>query len=272
VGTPILLASTQADGHGTVVDPPSRVYRVYLSNPENPNFPLAAQAVAIDGTQAYYTWNEVSRNIPEAVQQGLPPGFDFSPWLPDAAIASGGRVDPDSPDYPRTYAGLDQVSPDWPTTPVQGGTVITVDTYATAPHMPSVWDVWMTTADWNPTMPLSWDTLEHLGRPTPVLANNHFTFDLSIPADRSGHHVLFVAWQRDDPVGEVFFSTSDLDVTPLACIGDIDGNGAVDVADLLALLSAWGTDGAGANLATPLNLVDVADVLLLIDAWGDCEG
>jgi len=212
VALPLLLVSLASTvfGHGTVVDPISRVYRVYLSNPENPNFPLAAQAVAIDGAQSYYTWNELSRNIAAAVQAGLPPGYDYSPWVPDGQIASGGRVDPQSSEYPRTYAGLDQESPDWPATPVTAGETIEVDFLATAPHDPSVWDVWMTTPDWDAATALRWSEMEFLGRPTPILIGGHYFFDLQIPSDRVGHHVLWVAWQRDDPVGEVFFSTSDL--------------------------------------------------------------
>jgi len=101
-----------AYGHGTMVFPISRVYQVYQANPDNPAFELAANAVAIDGTTSYYTWNEVSRNIAEAVNGGLPAGFDYSPWMPDGQLASAGRTDPASSEYPRTYAGLDQVSAD----------------------------------------------------------------------------------------------------------------------------------------------------------------
>lgn len=213
----VLAAAAPAEllAHGTVVSPVSRVYRVYQSNPENPNFPLAANAVAIDGKLSYYTWNEVSRNIPQAVQAGLPPGYDYSPWMPDGQLASAGRVDPQSSDYPRTYAGLDQVSPDWPKTSVTAGETITVDWYATAPHDPSVWDVWMTTPDWSPSQPLTWGKMEFLGRPTVTFSGSHYTFDLTVPVDRAGHHVLWVAWQRNDPVGEVFVSTTDLDVRPI---------------------------------------------------------
>ena len=60
--------------------------------------------------------------------------------------------------------------------------------------------------------------MEFIERPDPVLNNGHYTFDLEIPPDRSGQHVLWIAWQRNDPVGEVFFSTSDLSITPSSCI------------------------------------------------------
>ncbi len=201
-----------AFGHGSTVSPKSRVYRVYQSNPENPNFQLAANAVQMDSKDAYYTWNQVSQNIPEAVQAGLPAGFDYSPWVPDGQIASGGRTD-SAVFGDLTYKGLDQVSSQWPTTPVMAGETMVVDFWATMPHQPSVWDVWMTTPDWDANTALNWNQMEFLGRPDPTLANNHYTFDLDVPDDRSGHHVLWIAWQRDDPVGEVFFTSADLMIT-----------------------------------------------------------
>ena len=231
---------TSLFAHGTTVSPVSRVYNVFQANPDNPSFALAANAVAMDGTLSYYTWNELSRNIPEAVTAGLPAGFDYSPWVPDGELASGGRTDPNSPDYPRTYAGLDQVSSDWPTTPVTAGETILVDFLATAPHDPSVWDVWMTTPDWTPDTPLNWAQMEFLGRPQVVLDAGSYTFDLTIPGDRTGHHVLWIAWHRDDPVGEVFFATSDLMIAPDPSVmfvrGDATQDGMVNIADAIASL------------------------------------
>ena len=211
-----MVAGTMAAyGHGSAISPQSRVYRVYQSNPENPNFDLARNAVDMDGKGAYYTWNQVSRNIAEAVDSGLPAGFDYSPWVPDGQLASGGRVDQTR--WPGlTYAGLDQVSSEWPTVPVVAGETMDIDFYATAVHEPSVWDVWMTTPDWDPNTELNWGQMEFLGRPDPVLTGNHYNFDLEVPTDRTGHHVLWIAWQRDDPVGEVFFSTSDLMISASA--------------------------------------------------------
>ena len=51
---------------------------------------LAETAVEIDGTLSYYTWNELSRNIEDAVTDGLPEGYDYSEWVPDGELASGG--------------------------------------------------------------------------------------------------------------------------------------------------------------------------------------
>jgi predicted carbohydrate-binding protein with CBM5 and CBM33 domain len=228
-------------GHGSVVSPESRVHRVYASNPENPSFQLARNAIARDGTNSYYTWTELSRNIPQAVTAGLPAGFDYSPWVPDGQLASGGRV-AIGPGIPRTYAGLDQVSADWPTSPAKAGKKLAIDFDAHTPHDPSVWDVWMTTADWNPTQELNWDQMEFLGRPAVTLSNMQYRFDVMVPSDRVGHHVLWIAWHRDDPVGEVFFSTSDLMIAaaePLA--GDFNGDTRVDAADYTVWRNTGGT-------------------------------
>lgn len=56
------------------------------------------------------------------------------------------------------------------------------------------------------------------------------------------------------------------------CLGDLDGNGAVDGADLAALLGAWGACGrpCGADLDGG-GTVDAADLSLLLGAWGGCS-
>ncbi len=55
-----------------------------------------------------------------------------------------------------------------------------------------------------------------------------------------------------------------------ACSSDLDCNGAVDVFDLLEVLSNWGTNGPGADIESPTNVVDVFDLLELLSSWGDC--
>ena len=73
-----------------------------------------------------------------------------------------------------------------------------------------------------------------------------------------------------NPVGAV--STIEVDalakVAP-ALTGDLNGDGAVDVSDLLVLLAGWG----GCPTACPADLdgngtVDVSDLLILLANWG----
>jgi hypothetical protein len=56
--------------------------------------------------------------------------------------------------------------------------------------------------------------------------------------------------------------------TPAPSIpGDVDGDGDVDLADLLALIGAWGTDDAAADVNGD-GVVDTTDLLILISNWG----
>ena len=57
-------------------------------------------------------------------------------------------------------------------------------------------------------------------------------------------------------VDSVIVSVTDCGTTE--CTGDLDGNGQVNVNDLLQLIGAWG------------NPYDVNDLLELIGAWGEC--
>ena len=57
---------------------------------------------------------------------------------------------------------------------------------------------------------------------------------------------------------------------PITCAADTNGDGVVNVSDLLAALAQWGGDGSAAGAAEPYDLVDVADVLAIIGAYGPC--
>jgi len=55
------------------------------------------------------------------------------------------------------------------------------------------------------------------------------------------------------------------------CLGDLDGNGNVDGADLAVVLGAWGCAGGActADLNAD-NIVDGADLAIVLGAWGEC--
>lgn len=55
-----------------------------------------------------------------------------------------------------------------------------------------------------------------------------------------------------------------------ACPADLNGDTIVNATDLVMLLGAWGTNGAGANLAPPLGVVNANDLIVLLGAWGPC--
>ncbi|MBX3354743.1 MAG: hypothetical protein KF724_03485 [Phycisphaeraceae bacterium] len=54
------------------------------------------------------------------------------------------------------------------------------------------------------------------------------------------------------------------------CVGDVDGNGVVDAADLALLLQAWLTNNAAFDLNDD-GKVDGADLALALGNWGDCD-
>ena len=60
---------------------------------------------------------------------------------------------------------------------------------------------------------------------------------------------------------------TDLTTCPADLAGDDD---AVTFADLLVVLTNWGTDGPGAELAEPLDETNFADLLALLAVWGAC--
>ncbi len=53
------------------------------------------------------------------------------------------------------------------------------------------------------------------------------------------------------------------------CVEDLDGSGNVDIADLLAILTAWGNAGGSEDLDGS-GTVDIGDLVLLLTAWGPC--
>ncbi|MHC5115131.1 MAG: hypothetical protein ACYTGP_11975 [Planctomycetota bacterium] len=54
------------------------------------------------------------------------------------------------------------------------------------------------------------------------------------------------------------------------CTPDLNGNGAVDFADILEIIAAWGPcDGCAADLSGN-GAADFADILVVIGAWGPC--
>jgi len=53
------------------------------------------------------------------------------------------------------------------------------------------------------------------------------------------------------------------------CEADIDGNGSVDVGDLLAVIDAWGQVHSPADVNQD-GIVDVSDLLMVVGNWGEC--
>ena len=64
-------------------------------------------------------------------------------------------------------------------------------------------------------------------------------------------------------------SAYGFDLLACLCTADVDGNGAVGVADLLAVLSGWGQPGGPQDVNRD-GVVNVRDLLLVLASWGPC--
>ncbi len=188
----VLVTSAQpAVAHGTMSDPPSRVYVCKAENPENPKSAACKAAVAAGGTQAFYDWNEVSL---------LEAGGRHRELIPDGKLCSAGRD---------KYRGLDLVRSDWPAKRISPGP-LTITYHATAPHANSNFEFYVTRAGWSPTQPLRWSDLVHI---TTFNNQNPTTFTnwtINIPS-RTGRHILYSIWQRVVGSNEAFDTCSDVD-------------------------------------------------------------
>ena len=71
-------------------------------------------------------------------------------------------------------------------------------------------------------------------------------------------------WHIDD----VQLSAEFLDCSNV-CAEDIDGDGDVNVTDLLAIIDQWGASGSPADV-TGDGVVDVSDLLAVVGNWGPC--
>lgn len=214
LGLLVSLSTGSALAHGTIEN--SRILQVRLAGP--------AGGTPAAWNESYYTWNQNSNNFPTYAA----PGFSYADHVADGTISSAGINDGIHSGL--NFSGLNTPSANWNLTDVIAGGTFDVKWLATAPHDPSHFDVYLTVAGFDvATQAMGWDDLEHLGRwslgdaahpvtmgegVNPVSGGPLPTYNwtIPIPEDRVGHVALVVVWQRQDPAGEAFFATTDLNV------------------------------------------------------------
>jgi predicted carbohydrate-binding protein with CBM5 and CBM33 domain len=212
-----ILPSGNSHAHGTMEG--SRMLQVRLAGPSG------GTPAAWNGT--YYSWNQNSRNFGDYDQ----PGFLYANYVADGTISSAGAND--GVQSWMDFSGLNTPSANWQKTNVDAGADFEMTWLASATHEPSYFEVYLTKDGFDvATEVMGWDDLEYMGRwsledplypvtlgiaPNPVDAGNVVTYNwtMAIPDDRSGHVAAVVVWQREDPAGESFFATVDLNVRPV---------------------------------------------------------
>ena len=204
----LLLPAASAFGHGSMGYPISRTYNGFQEGPESPQSAAVGDAVDCGGTQPLYDWHEVVNFFPGSpdFQRDVP----YEEEIPDGRLASGNNP---------KYFCFDEVRSDWPATDMASGQTELV-WYASTIHNPSVFRVWITTPDWNPETELNWDQMEELAVGEIALVGQEYRLPVTLP-EREGRHVIYCIWQRLDPVGEGFYSASDVIFGPDS--GDDEG-------------------------------------------------
>jgi predicted carbohydrate-binding protein with CBM5 and CBM33 domain len=123
-------------------------------------------------------------------------------YVPDGRLCSGGLA---------AYRGLDLARTDWPATRLTAGSRLTVVYEASIPHAGS-FRLYLTRPGYDPARPLRWSDLD--GEPfltvaNPQLSGGAYRIRATLPANRTGRHVLYTVWQTTS-TPDTYYSCSDL--------------------------------------------------------------
>lgn len=183
-----LVAASAALGHGSMEFPPSRSYACRFLEPAN----VMCQQAWDANPQALYDWMEV--NLADA-------GDRHEEVVPDGQLCSAGRA---------KYAALDVPSADWPTAEIlpdnDGRFTFTFNAWV--PHSTLYYRLYVTRDGWDPSTPVGWGDLDLVYDSGPWAAVDPVILRPALP-ERSGRHLLYLVWQRDDSQ-EAFYSCSDV--------------------------------------------------------------
>nr|BFE57058.1 lytic polysaccharide monooxygenase [Dactylosporangium thailandense] len=197
----VLVAPAAAHAHGVALVPGSRTYLCYVDGLQAtgqiiPTNPACADAVAQGGQQPLYDWFGVLRSDAGGRTTG---------YINDGEICGGGTT---------KYAAYNAARTDWPTTHLTAGSTIQLHYSNWAAH-PGTFHMYMTKNGWDPASPLKWSDLESFWSATDPPqsggpgALNYYYWDTTLPANRTGRHIMFIQWVRSDSQ-ENFFSCSDI--------------------------------------------------------------
>lgn len=200
------------------------VYHKYIDKPdivtpkeEGKKGAIRSKKNAVDiieqSNYQFRQWNETSKNIREYDDQTA-----VEKAIPNGQLCSGGNVgDPQWDDRDSVWndkSGLDAITA-WRATDIEktadGKIAITYD--ATATHDPGFFMVYLSKPEYDPAKAaLTWndlDLLEKVEKITPV--NQQYKFSVDAKGN-TGKRVLYIRWQREDQVGEGFYSCSDINI------------------------------------------------------------
>lgn len=193
IGLTLMGTAGVADAHGAMQNPVGRQYACYLENPESPKSAACKAAISTGGTQAAYDWNGVRIGNAAGRHREI---------IPDGKLCSAGDVQ---------FRGFDLARADWPATTLTSGRTFTFRYKGTAPHKGG-FQLYITKNGYDPTRPLRWSDLEakpFLDVANPPLQGGVYEMTGTIPAGKTGRHLIYSIWQRSDSP-EAFYNCSDV--------------------------------------------------------------
>jgi len=102
-----------------------------------------------------------------------------------------------------------------------------------------------------------------------VAPGDSSTFEVCfLPAFPNPYRADLIVRSNDQTTPDAVVNLNGMGVPD--CPADVNCSGAVNVDDLLALLSNWGSNGPGADIAGDLDIINVADLLGMLSNWGAC--
>ncbi|QRK07427.1 lytic polysaccharide monooxygenase [Archangium violaceum] len=197
-----VLPLQDASAHGGMTYPATRTYACYLDGKAGgnggdlqPTNPACVAAVAEGGKNPLWNWfGNLISNAAGRHQEIIPDGKLCGPTP--------------------LFDAYNMVHPDWPATPLQAGTTITIRYNAWAPH-PGTWYQYVTKDGWDPSQPLKWSDLELFNTVTNPPINGsgpegpEYTWSAQLPTGKSGQHIIYSIWERSDSP-EAFYNCSDV--------------------------------------------------------------
>ena len=204
VGAGLVATSSPASAHGAEVFPGARQYFCWVDGLEDngqiiPKNPACQAAVAQSGVTPLYNWfGNLHSNA----------GGQTEGFIPNGRICDG------ADGGPFDFSPYNAMRNDWPRTHLTAGATYEFRHNNWAAH-PGRFDVYLTVQGWNPSAPLSWDSLEliHTEVDPPQTGGpgglENYVWDVTFPGNRSGQHLVFTHWVRSDSA-ENFYSCSDI--------------------------------------------------------------
>jgi chitin-binding protein len=199
-----VLTGTPAWAHGAFMQPGSRTFLCWKDGLTStgeikPKNPACAAAVAQSGTNSLYNWFSVLRSDGAGRTRG---------FIPDGQLCSGGNTN---------YSGFDLPNANWPVTHLTSGANYQFRYNKWAAH-PGWFYLYVTKDGWDPTKPLTWDSLEtdpflvadHPADTGPVgSVDGYYYWSGNLPAHKTGKHIIYSVWKRSDS-NETFYGCSDV--------------------------------------------------------------